>query len=218
MPVKRKKRRYQKKGRELYDLTPNAEGNVTLSIPRQQKRIRDALGHWRTLVTFDGISWVLKGHEDAEKLRLHRAANLLGGDWNTRRKAEFRARFNPGTLSEPKPLLVRVERQKESITKKKGKSAKYRRNLRARVPTAEPQLRLSGTLQPKTEKRINEHFNPKTKPSHIHICRHCQAEHICSCSTPYLRKKCGGKVCLRAIHLEESLKCQLQQQKGKKRA
>ncbi len=170
-------------------------GDVSYTVQRMEKKIRAKDGTWRTLVSYDGVTW---GMDVAKEQRRVRAVtNLHGKRLAKKQKAENKqARLerrvphpitrerqfqvaNNQHASEPRrphPVILPVTPSgSPMLGKAKGKNQKYRRNLKKRVVQLEPKVEL-------------------LKPVHYHRCHY--KRYPCSCDTPWQRRLCGGDKCL----------------------
>jgi len=119
------------------------------------------------LVSYDGgAHWVLDGQR--EQTRIARADNLHPGYTANAEEASAEAR-TPNLADSPDPVLVRIDRQS---TPRGGRG-------RAKKP-----------------RRLKE-VHVKEKPATAHHFHRCHGKtFVCTCSTPYFKRKCGNTLCL----------------------
>ncbi len=154
------------------------------TIKRLQKRIRDADGRFRILVSYDGTTW----HLDDKKAqrRITAASNLHGKTFMEKIDAEWDRIMGTVTKAVPDPVLLPVTTHGSPILgKAKGKNQKYRRNLR---------VRKEREVQQRQYVPGAHGIGMVPKGVHKHRCHN--RFFMCSCEFPWLKRKCGNTICL----------------------
>lgn len=156
---------------------------TTITVRRIEKTVRAADGTVRKLVSYDGETWQMD--KMAARRRVTSATNLHGRKFEKKLKKKFVAYTNPGTQEVPDPVILPVDYHGTPlIGKDKGK--KGRRNMRRKKEQNVVQRAMVPGFAG---------IGMVPKPIHKHRCH--GRMFVCSCDTPYLKRKCGGSVCLR---------------------
>jgi hypothetical protein len=155
---------------------PMADGSIEISIGIHKKAIRAMDGKFRTLVSYDGGEhWVLDGQR--EQTRIGRADTLHPG-YTAKAEAASASAREVSTLpaDPPDPVMVRIQKP------------------------SEPR---GGRGKAKTPRRLKT-IHLKEKPATAHHLHRCHGKQfVCTCTTPYFKRKCGGTICL-IEHAERS--------------